>query len=382
MKSLFLKPRSRSRAASGHPWAFASDFDNLLPDAENGKAVALRDSRKRFLGSGIFNNKSQIVWRRYTSEKQGFTMSFIREAIAAAVERRQPADAQRLIWSESDHLPGLVVDQYGDVLVIQALTLAIDMRLPAIADTLKELLEPSAIVIRNDAPVRKLEGLELEVKTHDGNPLEARWFEIGGIEYYLDLQAGQKTGFYLDQREEHEWVKTVAKGRRVLDAFCNQGAFALNAAKAGATSVIGIDSSEVAIESAKKNATKNGVQVDFKEANVFDYFTNSKDLEYDLIILDPPPFAKNKSSVEGALRGYKEINLRALKTLTKGGILATYTCSHAVSAEVFENTVREAAWDAGKSLRVLRRTTQSTDHSALLSMPESAYLNGLVLEVI
>jgi len=381
MKSLFLKNRSRARALEGHPWAFAGEVQELLPDSCNGKSVLLRDSKKHILGSGIYNNKSQIVWRRYATGKQAFSMEWIRGALKRAIDRRAPASSRRLVWSESDMLPGLIVDQFEDVLVVQALTLAMDMRLAAIADCLAELLEPRAIIFRNDAPVRELEGLERKVEFWRDQSVEPGWYEVGGLRYFLDLVGGQKTGFYLDQREEHSWIRSVAKGRRVLDAFCNQGAFSLNAAQVGAASVLGIDSSGPAVEGARRNATENGLEAEFLEANVFDYFTDNREERFDLIVLDPPPFAKGKGQLEGALRGYKEINLRGIKALDAGGILATYTCSQAVTPELFRKVVSDAAWDAKRPVRVLRECRQGADHPVMLGMPEGAYLHGLVLEL-
>jgi len=381
MKSLYLKPRSRARALEGHPWAFAGEMTELLPESYNGKSILLRDSKNHILGSGIYNSKSKIVWRRYAPGKQAFSMEWIRGALNRAIDRRAPASSRRLVWSESDKLPGLIVDQFEDVLVVQALTLAIDMRLAAIADALAELLNPRAIIFRNDAPVRELEGLAREVTYWKEQQVEPGWFEVGGIRYFLDLVGGQKTGFYLDQRDEHAWIRSMAEGRRVLDAFCNQGAFALNAAQCGARSVMGIDSSGPAVEAARRNAAENGLQAEFVEANVFDYFTGNREEQFDLVVLDPPPFAKSKGKLEGALRGYKEINLRGIKALAPGGILATYTCSQAVTPELFRQTVAEAAWDAKRSVRILRETRQAADHAVLLGMPESAYLHGLILEV-
>lgn len=220
-------------------------------------------------------------------------MTFIRETIAKALERRANDEAcKRLIWSESDFLPGLVVDQYGKLLVVQALTLAVDMRLPAIATILQELTGAEVVVFRNDASVRKLEGLETYTSTFQDKALKPIEVTIGGLNYHLDLLDGQKTGFYLDQSDQHELVASYASGRSVLDAFCNQGAFALQCAKAGAKSVLGIDSSDTAIQAAINNAETNRLSADFKQANVFDYFTEHRETTFGLIVLDPPPFAR------------------------------------------------------------------------------------------
>ncbi|MCZ6672197.1 MAG: class I SAM-dependent rRNA methyltransferase, partial [Verrucomicrobia bacterium] len=373
MKSLFLKPRSRSRVLGGHPWVFAGEVQDLLPESENGKTVLLRDSRKRVLGSGIYNSHSKIVWRRYSFERTAFSMAFIRDAISQAIQRRPKEECRRLVWSDSDFLPGLVVDQFGKVLVVQALTYAMDMRLPAIATFLQEHTGAETIVFRNDSSVRKLEGLDTYIQTFEDKPLEPFQVNIGGLKYELDLLEGQKTGFYLDQREQHSLVASYASGKRVLDAFCNQGAFALQCAQAGAGSVLGIDSSDTAIQAADRNAGINGLIAEFQKVNVFDYFSENREVNFDLIVLDPPPFARTQAQVEGGLNGYKEINLRALKALNPGGILATYTCSQAISLELFKSVVAGAASDAHRSVRILHNCFQAPDHPVLLNMPESGY---------
>ena len=360
---------------------FAGEVQDLLPESENGKTVVLRDSRKRVLGSGIYNSHSQIVWRRYAFDRTPFSMSFIRDAIHRSIDRRAPETCRRLVWSESDSLPGLVVDQFDKVLVVQALTLAIDMRLAAIATILQERTGAEVVVFRNDASVRKLEGLDSYVGTFEDKPLEPFKVQIDGLSYQLDLLHGQKTGFYLDQREQHKLVSGFAEGRKVLDAFCNQGAFAMQCAKANASSVLGIDSSDTAIHIAQDNASANGLSVDFQQVNVFDYFTENRETSFDMIVLDPPPFARTQAQVEGASKGYKEINLRALKALNTGGILATYTCSQAISLELFKAIVAEAASDAKRVVRILHTCFQPIDHPVLLTMPESGYLHGLILQV-
>ncbi len=228
-------------------------------------------------------------------------------------------------------MPGIVADQYGDAVVIQIQTLAMERRSALIGDLVTRLLHPSEVIFRNDAQIRRLEGLPLETHTRSGRPWEARWVTIDGLETWLDLVGGQKTGFYLDQRAQHVAVARYCAGKNVLDAFCNQGSFSLHAAKAGAARVLGLDSAPEAVSAARRNAEKNALAATFEEANVFDWLNdpaNKPGPSWDVIILDPPPFAKSKSAMEGALRGYKEINLRAMQRLSPGGVLATYTCSH------------------------------------------------------
>jgi 23S rRNA (cytosine1962-C5)-methyltransferase len=249
-------------------------------------------------------------------------------------------------------------------------------------EVLADLVKPAEIIFRNDAPIRRLEGLPFEVHTRSGRPWTPRWVTIDGFAYWLDLQHGQKTGFYLDQREQHALVARYCAGRRVLDAFCNQGPFALHAARAGAVEVLGLDSAADAVAQARKNAERNGVRATFAEANVFDWFNDparATEAPWDVIVLDPPPFAKSKSALAGALRGYKEINLRALQRLAPGGVLATYTCSHHMQDAELRRVLAEAAADAKRKVRVLEFCHQPPDHPVLVTMPESEYLRGYVL---
>ena len=388
--ALRLKHNAAARALRGHPWVFGNEVETLLPPEHDGAAVECRDNRGRFLGSGIYNSRSQIAWRRFSREHVEFDAAFVRRALEQAVARRQLVSpvakggeaARRLVWSESDDLPGLVVDQFGDVLVVQSQTLAMERRLDDVLAGLQALLSPAEIIVRNDATIRRLEGLPSEVRTLSGKPYEPRWVQIGGLDYWLDLQGGQKTGFYLDQTREHAKVARFAKDARVLDCFCNQGSFALHAAKAGATRVLGLDSSEEAIALAGKNAARNGVgAVEFSVVNVFDYLAAKDESLWDVIVLDPPPFARSKSALKNALRGYKEINLRAMKRLAPGGILATYSCSHHVTAEVFRDVIADAAHDAKRKVQVLEFCHQPPDHPVLVTMPESEYLRGYILRV-
>ena len=382
--SLKLKPNVKSRVLSGHPWVFANECEALLPAEHDGEVVECRDRTGRFLGTGIYNSKSQIVWRRLSRDRVALDEAYLRGALGQALARRAGlGDFKRLVWSESDDLPGVVVDQFGATLVAQIQTLAMEKRAALLGDLLAELAQPAEIIFRNDANIRKLEGLPVEVHTRSGAAWEPRWVNIDGFNYWLDLQGGQKTGFYLDQRQQHAAVARYAAGKRVLDAFCNQGSFALHCARAGAASVLGLDSAFDAVGQAKKNAEHNGLKADFLGANVFDWFTAQREAApaWDLVILDPPPFAKSKSALEGALRGYKEINLRAMKALTPGGVLATYTCSHHMQDAQLREVLAEAATDAKRRVHVLEHCHQPPDHPVLVTMPESEYLRGYILRV-
>ena len=382
--SLKLKANVRARALSGHPWVFANEVEELAPAAHDGEVVELRDRTGRFIGSGIYNSKSQIVWRRLSRDRVVLDEAFIRAALDRALTRRAGVSAganRRLVWSESDDLPGVVVDQFGDTLVVQIQTLAMDKRATIIVESLAALTGAAEIILRNDASIRRLEGLPLAVSTRSGQSWEPRWHTIDGFDYWLNLQNGQKTGFYLDQREQHAAVARHAKGRRVLDAFCNQGSFALHAARAGATLVRGLDSAFDAISQAKRNAERNAVQAEFESVNVFDYFGAKHDETWDLIVLDPPPFAKSKSALDGALRGYKELNLRAMKALAPGGLLATYTCSHHMQDAELRGVLADAAADTKRKVQVVEFCHQPADHPVLITMPESEYLRGYILRV-
>lgn len=390
---LKLKPNARARVLNGHPWVFANEVESLLSAERDGDVVECRDRSGRFLGTGIYNSRSQIVWRRLSRERVSLDEPYLATAVAKAIARRRQAESddasvqravRRLIWSEADDLPGVVVDQFGDVLVVQIQTAAMEHRAALLGTVLADALRPQEIIFRNDAPIRRLEGLTLEVRTRSGHPWEARWVQIDGFDYWLDLQGGQKTGFYLDQRAQHRAVARHCAGKRVLDAFCNQGPFALHAARAGATRVLGLDSADDAIAAARRNAERNGVQAEFAVTNVFDWFNAPERADeplWDVIVLDPPPFAKSKSALAGALRGYKEINLRAMQRLTVGGVLATYTCSHHMADAELRGVLAEAVADAKRKVRVLEWCHQPPDHPVLATMPESEYLRGYILSV-
>jgi 23S rRNA (cytosine1962-C5)-methyltransferase len=379
-----LKANANSRVLTGHPWVFANEVEVLLPPECDGEVVECRDRAGRMLGTGICNGRSQIVWRRLSRDRVELDEAYLLGALERAIARRAPGPFRRLVWSESDDLPGVVADQYGDAVVVQLQTLAMEGRSRLIGDLLDRLLRPAEVIFRNDAQIRRLEGLPFETHTRSGKPWEARWASIDGFDVWLDLMGGQKTGFYLDQRAQHGAVAKYCTGKRVLDAFCNQGSFAIHAAKAGAVDVRGLDSAPDAVEAARRNAERNGVKARFDIANVFDWLNDPSNPEgpaWDVVVLDPPPFAKSKSALEGALRGYKEINLRAMQRLSPGGVLATYTCSHHMQDAELRSVLAAAASDAKRKVRVLEFCHQPPDHPVLISMPESEYLRGYILRV-
>jgi len=394
LKTIRIKARPSGRRPPFHPWVFEGEVLSGLSSDHDGEAVLCRDSKGRLLGSGLFNSQSKLVWRRFHPGRQDFSVDWIQQALEEAFRRRGVLDnpdalpAGRLVWSDSDHLPGLIIDRYHDWLVIQALTLGVDRKLDVIADHARHLLQATRILFRNDAPVREKEGLPRETRVYekgDSAPAEmessGRWIEMNDMELWMDWQSGHKTGLYLDQREQYRAVAKYAQGRRVLDAFCNEGGFGIACRKAGAEEVTCVDSSADAIERLKKNALRNGVELDACQENVFDYFSGNRSASWDLVILDPPPFAPNRKSVPAALRGYKELNLRAMQSLSDGGILATYTCSHHVDWKDLQEVLEQAALDAGVGVRILEWCHQPVDHPVLLGFPESAYLRGFILEV-
>jgi 23S rRNA (cytosine1962-C5)-methyltransferase len=372
--------------ASGHPWIFSSDVADT-GSAKAGDVVRVIDPGARPVGVAHFSSASQIALRLLSSKfepvDRAFFLRRLRHALAFRDRVVTGSNAYRLVHAEADLLPALIVDRYGDYLVIQTLNQGMDRARPTIIECLCELLQPRAIVERNDAAVRRREDLPLETRVAAGKldgPIE---ISMNGLHFMADLIGAQKTGMYLDQRENYVAAAKHAKGR-ALDCFTSTGGFALHLAKV-CESVTAIDSSEPALCSARANAALNAIEpASFEEADVFDYLTErdrSRD-RFQTVILDPPAFAKSRTTVESALRGYKEINLRALRLLDPGGILVTCSCSFHVSEADLLEAVASAALDAGKTLRVLERRTQSADHPILLTVPETLYLKCLILEVM
>ncbi len=383
MAGLIIAPRAR--VFHGHEWVYAAEIRKSFGNPQPGDVISLKDFRDRPLGSAIYNPQSQIVARRFSRRKQDLDPDFFARRIRQAFEYRQRSGVDeklcRVVWSESDGIPGLVVDRYGEHLAVQTLTLAMDLRKELIRDALIEVFSPRSIVLRNDSPSRKAEGMESGIEMlHGENPGP---FNVlaNGLRFEVDLMDGQKTGLYLDQLESHTRVARLAKGRRVLDCFTNQGGFALACAKAGAAKVTAVDLSAAACGAARKNAAANGLEIDVIEHNVFDFLKHATP-DYDLVILDPPSFTRNKKTLMDAMRGYKEIHLRSLKLLEKGGILSTFCCSHHASRELFLENLADASVDAKKSLRLLEEHGQRADHPVLVTIPETGYLKGITAEVI
>ena len=387
MAGLVIKPRAR--LFHGHDWVYASDVLKAFGDPQAGDVVSLKDGKDHLLGSAIYNPVSQIVARRFSRRRQDLDQDFFHRRIAQAVEYRNRRGVNprlsRLVWSESDGLPGLIVDRYGDYLVVQTLTWAMDQRKSIIVAALVELFSPVAIVERNDAPVRRAEGLDLQTSVPHGDPPAGLLIDVAGLGFAVDLLHGHKTGFYLDQMANYGQVARVASGRRVLDCFSNQGAFALACAKAGAATVAAVEASASGIAAARANGTHNGLtQVEWHEANAFDFLPaeEKRGAQYDLIILDPPSFTKSKSQIGDAMRGYKELHLRALKLLAPDGLLATFCCSHHVGAGEFGQMIVDASVDAKRSIRQIALYSQAPDHPIIPTLPETEYLQGYLFEAM
>jgi 23S rRNA (cytosine1962-C5)-methyltransferase len=390
MAGLVIKPRAR--ILHGHDWVYASEVLKAFGNPADGDVVSLKDGRDRMLGSAIFNSKSQIVARRFSRQRQGLDADFFLRRIRQAVEYRKHRKVNpklcRLVWSESDGLPGVIVDRYGDCLVLQTLTLAMDRHKSLIVDALRTVAGVSdpghniTIIERNDAPIRKAEGMELQNGVLFGAATMVE-IEILGLHFQIDLLHGQKTGFYLDQLANYADVGQWASGRRVLDCFANQGAFALACAQAGATSVTAVEISAECIRLLRDNAARNHLSIECVEANVFDYLKNAEcdGAQFDFIILDPPSFTKSRGALRDAMRGYKEIHLRAFKLLAPNGLLATFCCSHHVGDADFHAAICEALVDAKKTTRQLQRYQQGLDHPILPTLPETEYLKGYLLEM-
>jgi 23S rRNA (cytosine1962-C5)-methyltransferase len=390
MPSVLLKAGKDQRLRAGHCWVYAGEVAKITGEPADGDAVDIRDHKERFLGRGLLNTKSQIVVRRFTEKKEELDTAFFRRRIEAAILYRDeagiPNAGRRLVFSESDLLPGLILDQYGDHLVVQALTLGIDRRKAMLLKIAHDLLEPKAIIERSDVSVRKLEGIEETKGVIYGETDAKVQLPFTEFSVEVDLLEDQKTGFFLDQRGNYARIAALCAGKRVLDCFSYHGGFALAAARAGASSAEAIEISEQAVTRAHRNAELNGLEgkIEFVCANAFDVLKkyDGEKRQFDVIVLDPPSFTRTKQNVGDALRGYKEINLRALKMLPVGGVLATFTCSHHIGAELFKAVVVDAAVDAKKTIRLVKVLTQSPDHPILPAVPETEYLRGFIVQVM
>jgi len=378
--------KAADRVASGHPWIFASDVIDR-GEAAGGGAVLVVDPKGASLGTAHYSDSSQISLRMLADRAVTIDRSFFLRRLSAAQSYRKRvvagADGYRLVHGEGDQLPGLVIDRYGDYFALQTLDQGMDRAKTDIASCLEELFAPKGVVERNDVAVRKRESLPLVSGLLTGEVPAEVMVEMNGLKLHADLLHGQKTGIFLDQRENYVAAARYARGR-ALDCFTSTGGFALHLAR-GCESVEAVDSSEASLKTAERNREANGIgNIEFREADVFDLLAGhvTAHRRFDAVVLDPPAFAKSRGNLDAALRGYKEINRRALQLLGSGGVLVTCSCSHHVSEALLLEIVAEASLDTQRILRVLERRTQSQDHPILLTVPETLYLKCLIVEVL
>lgn len=388
MKSLHLNPGREKRLLRGHRWIFSNEIAGNLSDYEPGSWVEVSSGKGVLLGSGYINPHSLIAVRLVCPPGQSPTRDFFHGLLENAAARRKilypDADCYRLIYGESDGLPGLVIDRYGDILVYQITTLGMARIEPLILELLTEIFRPRALVFRHDTRMRTLEGLPLEKGIFSGEIPDPCWVTIDSTEFQLNPLEGQKTGHYLDQRENRKALHRWVREKRVLDLFCYDGAWGLTAASAGAGEVVGVDQSAGAIERAQANAIRNRLErrCRFQVGDGFTFLRNMEKGSFDIIILDPPAFAKTKSDVPEAQKGYTDLNRRALLALKPGGILVSCSCSYHLGEDLFQEVLLRAAQASGRQLRLLEARGQAADHPVLLAMPETRYLKCYFLEVI
>ncbi|MDL2206206.1 class I SAM-dependent rRNA methyltransferase, partial [Eubacteriales bacterium OttesenSCG-928-N13] len=380
MSRTYIKKTRDSRVRSGHPWVFRSDVERIEGDPQPGDVVEVRSAAGTFLGRAFYNPNSQITLRMLTQHDEPIDAAFFRRRIETAIAYRKQfcdIDSCRLIFAESDFLPALVVDKFGDVLVMQSLSLGLERWKDDIVQILVELLNPRGIYERDDVPVRRLEGMEQLTGVLYGEVPDRVEMTENGIRFMVDVKNGQKTGFFLDQKQNRAAIARMCEDARVLDCFCHNGSFSLHAAKYGARDVLGVDISEEALVVARENAQLNRLDnVSFEAHNCFDHLRQLTDAKekFDLVILDPPAFTKTRSAVPGALRGYKEINLRGLKLVHDGGFLVSCSCSQHVDSQAFISMINQAARDAKRKVRMIEYRTQALDHPILPASPETQYL--------
>ena len=383
-----LKPGKEKRVFSRHPWIFKSDIDKIEGSFTPGDVLSVQSSRGRFLARAFYNPSSQIALRVMSWHEEPVDRDLIFRRVREAVDyRRTFADLKscRLVFAESDRLPALIVDAFGDVLVLQCLALGMERFKQDVVDALVQEMNPRGIWERNDVPVRRLEGLEETTGLLYGDVPDRVEILENGVRFLVDVKKGQKTGFFLDQKENRAAIAPFVAGKKVLDCFTHTGSFALHAGHFGASEVLGVDISAYACDFASENAALNHLQdvVSFQEANAFDLLSEESrsGKKYDVIILDPPAFAKSRSAMDNAMRGYKEINLRAMKMIVPGGYLVTCSCSQHVLPAMFRSMVLDAASDARVQLRQVEFRSQGRDHPILPAAPETEYLKCGIYQV-
>ena len=386
MKTVKLKNKEERRILRGHPWVFSNELQNMPAELSPGDLVDVLDHAGRFIGRGYINPHTLIAVRILTRKQEEIDAGFFLRRISSARALREVlgfGGSFRAVFSEGDGLPGLIVDKYADTLVVQSSTAGIDGLLGIITSALKEVYSPQAIVLRNDTASRGIEGLTQEQRVIHGTAAGPVLIEESGIQYTVDVLEGQKTGFFFDQRENRQALRDYVRGRRTLDCFCYVGAWSLNAARFGASEVIGLDSSQKAVDLATANAALNGLHAQFIVADVFEELRKleKQHERFNCIILDPPAFVKSRAKIREGLKGYKEINLRAMKLLEPGGVLVTCSCSHHVDQDLFKEMLIDAAYSAGRQARLLEMRSQARDHPMLLAARETQYLKCAILTI-
>lgn len=390
MARVYLKKGKEARIIAGHPWVYIADIYTIEGDHMPGDIVDVLTFSGYFIARGYINQNSQITVRIITKNDEDINELFWEKRLLEAIEYRKiiakEATSKRLVFSEGDRIPGLIVDQYNDILVVQILTFGIEARKDIIINKLIELTGITKIYERSDMRNRILEGLDIRTGFLSKPFNTETIIDENGFKMKVDVVNGQKTGYFLDQRENRECIKKYVKDSLVLDCFTHTGSFSVHAAGYGASKVVAVDISETAIQMAKTNLELNDpvCDCDLIEANVFDVLRSyeKERTKFDVVILDPPAFTKSKSSVESAVRGYKDINLRGIRILKEGGYLITASCSHHMKEDIFINVIESALEDAGRSARLVEVKTQAKDHPILMGVPETKYLKFVVMQVI
>lgn len=380
----------QKKLLQGHPWVYGNEIERVEGEIEDGGLVTVVDFRGRYMGTGFYNSKSLITVRLLTHHQEEITDELIASRVKAAcdyrrfVMNRPGTDSCRLIYGEADRLPGVIADRFGGVIVLQVLALGMERFTQTIADALLACEKPDCLLLQNDDAIRRKEGMECFTRVLYGTLPEENIIHENGVKLAVDVLGGQKTGYFLDQKDNHLFVRQFCKDARVLDCFSYIGAFALNAAAAGAKEVTAVDISEAAVQLIEKNAALNGADITAVCANCFDFLRAQVKAgeKYDVVVLDPPAFTKAHANMASACRGYKEIALSAMRLLPAGGVLATHSCSYHMPEEVFVNTVLSAAQDLHRQVRVITLRRQDIDHPVLAGYPESHYLKSLWLQML
>lgn len=380
----------QKKLLQGHPWVYGNEIERVEGEIADGELVTVVDFRGRYMGTGFYNSRSLITVRLLTHRQEEITDALIAARVRAAcdyrrfVMQREGTDSCRLIYGEADRLPGVIADRFGGVIVLQVLALGMERYTQVIADALIACEQPACLLLNNDDAIRLKEGMTCFTKVLHGELPEETIISENGVKLAVDVRGGQKTGYFLDQKDNHLFLRQFCRDARVLDCFSYIGGFALNAAMGGAREVTAVDISESAVELIRRNAQLNGAQINAVCANCFDFLRAQVKAgeKYDVVVLDPPAFTKAHANMANACRGYKEIALSAMRLLPAGGVLATHSCSYHMPEDVFVNTVLSAAQDLHRQVRVITLRRQDIDHPVLAGYPESHYLKSLWLQML